>query len=244
MAISGSPPTDRNDREEDGATRRSCEEKVASLKAASGSLLGVADTLEQLTGDLGSSGVGERARALAGDLRTALAACLDKEAAVLQGLGRPRTGRLRNAVERTRREHSAMRGLAAPVLAGLRALGQNRFPTPVNRFAFAANVLCVFIRMHVQFKNEALYPLLAGALYSAQADAETGPAGRHMAAAPAGARKTERKSAHEWRLRKKVMLGRQRMRVPPPDPRTADMLVRLFGGPVPGRRLSKASETD
>ncbi|MPY69653.1 MAG: hypothetical protein GEU92_06175 [Alphaproteobacteria bacterium] len=251
MVLNGSPPTTQKNTEVSGEFSFLCREELAPLKAEGASLLNLADMLEQLAGNLNSSGTDERARALAGGLRAGLAACLDKEAAVLRGLGQPRVGALRNAMDRTRREYAALRGLAAPVVAGLRALGQNRFPTPVNRFVFATNVLCVFIRMHVQFKNETLYPLLAGSQPSGQARADTGRSPRNGATAmpsPAavhsGARKTEDRSAHEWRQRKKSILGRQRKRVPPPDPRTADMLVRLFGGPVSRNKLQKNSGTE
>lgn len=250
MVINGSPPTTCKTTEKDSGFSFLREEELAPLKAQGAFLLDIADRLEQLAAGLDSSGTDERARALAGDLRAGLAACLDKEAAVLRGLGPPRTGALRNAMDRTRREHAALRGLAAPVVAGLRALGQNRFPTPVNRFVFATNVLCVFVRMHVQFKNETLYPLLAGAQPSLPARAVAGLSPRNRATMPAptaahsGARKTEDRSAHEWRKRKKSILGGQRKRVPPPDPRTAEMLVRLFGGPVSRDKLQKGSGTE
>jgi len=249
MFMDGSPPTIRKNTEKDSEFCLLCDEELAPLKAEASSLLRIADRLDLLAGNLDSSGLDGQARVLAADLRAGLAACLEKEAAVLRGVvDQPPVGALRNAMDRTRREYAALRGLAAPVLAGLRALGQNRFPTPVNRFVFATNVLCVFVRMHVQFKNETLYPLLAGSQPSGQAHGDTGRSpqngARTASARPtgqSGARKTEDRSAHEWRQRKKSILGRQRKRVPPPDPRTADMLVRLFGGPVPRNKVQKDS---
>lgn len=133
---------------------------VARLTGDTAALLEVAERLERLAADLHKSCRARDAEALADSLDEGLARHLEDEAALLQSVTADGDERLEDAADRTRDEHLALRELVEPVVRDLRDIACSGLPGQPTRFEIEATVLCEFIRLHVKYKRQTLYPLL------------------------------------------------------------------------------------
>ena len=137
---------------------------IARLISDSAALLQVADSLERLAADLHKSYRARDAQELADSLNGGLGRHLDDEAALLRTVEADGDKELERVVDRTRDEHRALHELVDPVIRDLRDVAAVGLPTQPNRFVIEAMVLCEFIRLHVRYKRQTVYPLL-GATY-------------------------------------------------------------------------------
>lgn len=134
---------------------------IARLLSDCTALLSVADSLERLAADLHKSHRAEDAQLLAEGLYWGLERHLDEEGAVLQAVAAAGAEEFEDALERTRDEHLALRELVDPVIRDLRDIARVGLPTRPNRFVIETTVLCEFIRLHVKYKRQTVYPLLS-----------------------------------------------------------------------------------
>jgi hypothetical protein len=134
---------------------------VARLQSDCDSLLSLADRLEALAADVHLNKRSEEAQLLVSRLRREVSDHLEKEGVVMRAIEAADDPSLIEAMERTRAEHVAMGKLTVAVIRGLRAIGKKRLPTRLSGFVMATGILCEFMRMHVQFKKNVLYPQLS-----------------------------------------------------------------------------------
>jgi len=134
---------------------------IARLMADCTALLSAAESLERLAADLHKSHRADDAKLLAEGLYWGLERHLDEEAAVLEAVSAAGAEALEDALERTRDEHLALRELVDPVIRDLRDIARVGLPTRPNRFVIETTVLCEFIRLHVKYKRQTVYPLLS-----------------------------------------------------------------------------------
>lgn len=143
---------------------------VVDLITENNAVLRLAGRLDGLVGNLHVRGRAMEAGKLSSRLNNRLESHFGKEAAVLEVFSSMDSTAIREAIERTRAEHEAMRWLRIPVARGLCTVGRGELPSRPTRFVLATNIFCEFTRMHTAYKRTTLYPLL-GRLTVATAEA-------------------------------------------------------------------------